>query len=229
MAEERSRLSAGVCAGLIRGKTGLLPDAYFSATKIGWILDNVPGARALAESGGALFGTVDSWLLWKLTDGRAYVTDYTNANRTMLYNIHELATRRADTNRNERVEAFMREVFVKAGVPEEDAAVCAEVLIESDKRGIDSHGIGRFKPIYIDRINEVIQQPVTQFEVVREGPTTAVVDGHHGMGQVIRKRSMQMAINKRNSTATWTARRRFRSAEKSSITTGSARRCPKAG
>jgi len=95
-----------------------------------------------------------------------------------------------------KLEAFMREVFVKAGVPEEDAAVCAEVLIESDKRGIDSHGIGRFKPIYIDRINEGIQQPVTQFEVVREGPTTAVVDGHHGMGQVIGKRSMQMAIDK---------------------------------
>jgi len=89
-AEECSRLAAGGRAGLIRAKTGLLPDAYFSATKIGWILDNVPGARALAESGGALFGTVDSWLLWKLTDGRAHVTDYTNASRTMLYNIHEL-------------------------------------------------------------------------------------------------------------------------------------------
>ena len=96
----------------------------------------------------------------------------------------------------EKLEAFMRDVFVKAGVPEDDAAVCADVLIESDRRGIDSHGIGRFKPIYIDRINEGIQKPVTQFEIVKEGPTTAVVDGHDGMGQVIGKRSMQLAIDK---------------------------------
>ena len=96
----------------------------------------------------------------------------------------------------EKLENFMRDVFVKVGVPKDDAAVCADVLIESDKRGIDSHGIGRFKPIYIDRINEGIQKPVTQFEIVKEGPTTAVVDGHDGMGQVIGKRSMQMAIDK---------------------------------
>ncbi|MCL2058480.1 MAG: Ldh family oxidoreductase [Oscillospiraceae bacterium] len=96
----------------------------------------------------------------------------------------------------DKLEAFMRDVFMKVGVPEEDAAVCADVLIESDKRGIDSHGVGRLKPIYIDRINEGIQHPVTQFEIVREGPTTAVVDGHDGMGQVIGKRSMQMAIDK---------------------------------
>jgi LDH2 family malate/lactate/ureidoglycolate dehydrogenase len=96
----------------------------------------------------------------------------------------------------EKLESFMRDVFIKAGVPAEDAAVCADVLIESDRRGIDSHGIGRFKPIYIDRINAGIQSPTTQFEIVREGPTTAVVDGHDGMGQVIGKRSMQMAIDK---------------------------------
>ncbi|MDR1204423.1 MAG: Ldh family oxidoreductase [Peptococcaceae bacterium] len=97
---------------------------------------------------------------------------------------------------SDKLEAFMKDVFIKVGVPAEDAAVCAEVLIESDKRGIDSHGIGRFKPIYIDRIKDGIQNPVTRFEVVREGPTTAVVDGHDGMGQVIGKRSMQMAIDK---------------------------------
>jgi LDH2 family malate/lactate/ureidoglycolate dehydrogenase len=96
----------------------------------------------------------------------------------------------------DKLEAFMRDVFIKAGVPAEDAAVCAEVLIESDKRGIDSHGVARFKPIYIDRIKEGIQNPVTNFEVVKEGPTTAVVDGHDGMGHVIGKRSMQMAIDK---------------------------------
>jgi LDH2 family malate/lactate/ureidoglycolate dehydrogenase len=90
----------------------------------------------------------------------------------------------------------MKDVFVKVGVPPEDAAVCAEVLIESDKRGIDSHGIGRFKPIYIDRIKDGIQNPVTKFEVVRDHLATAVVDGHDGMGQVIAKKSMQIAIDK---------------------------------
>ncbi|MDR0910842.1 MAG: Ldh family oxidoreductase [Spirochaetaceae bacterium] len=94
------------------------------------------------------------------------------------------------------MENFMKDIFVKVGVPAEEAAICANVLIESDKRGIDSHGIGRFKPIYLDRIKEGIQQPITRFEVVKEGPTTAVVDGHDGMGQVIGKKSMQMAIDK---------------------------------
>ena len=74
----------------IRKKTGLLVDAYFSGTKIRWILDNVPGARELADAGRLLCGTIDSWLIWKLTDGAAYVTDYTNASRTMLFNIHTL-------------------------------------------------------------------------------------------------------------------------------------------
>ena len=96
----------------------------------------------------------------------------------------------------EKMEQFMVDVFIKVGVPPEDAKVCAEVLIEADKRGIDSHGVGRFRPIYIDRINAGLQKPVTEFEIVREGPTTAVVDGHNGMGQVIAKRAMQMAIDK---------------------------------
>jgi L-2-hydroxycarboxylate dehydrogenase (NAD+) len=96
----------------------------------------------------------------------------------------------------EKMEQFMIDVFIKVGVPAEDAKVCAEVLIEADKRGIDSHGVGRFRPIYIDRINAGLQKPVTDFEITREGPTTAVVDGHNGMGQVIAKRSMQMAIDK---------------------------------
>lgn len=73
---------------LIKSKTGLVPDAYFSATKIGWILDNVEGARKKAEAGELLFGTVDTWLIWKLSKGRIFVTDYTNASRTMLFNIH---------------------------------------------------------------------------------------------------------------------------------------------
>ena len=94
------------------------------------------------------------------------------------------------------MEQFMLDVFKGVGVPEEDAKICAEVLITSDKRGIDSHGIGRLKPIYVDRINEGIINPVTNLEVVKEGPTTAVIDGHNGMGQVIGKRAMEMAIEK---------------------------------
>ena len=74
----------------MRAKTGLLIDAYFSATKIKWILDNVEGARERAERGELLFGTVDTWLIWKLTGGAAHVTDVTNASRTMLFNIHTL-------------------------------------------------------------------------------------------------------------------------------------------
>lgn len=75
---------------LIREHTGLLPDAYFSGTKIRWILDHVPGAQEKAEAGELLFGTVDSWLIWKLTGGLVHATDYTNASRTMLFNIHTL-------------------------------------------------------------------------------------------------------------------------------------------
>ena len=74
----------------IREKTGLVPDAYFSGSKIKWLLDNTPGARRRAAAGKLLFGTIDTWLIWKLTGGRVHVTDYTNASRTMLYNIKEL-------------------------------------------------------------------------------------------------------------------------------------------
>lgn len=74
----------------IRDKTGLVVDAYFSATKIAWILDNVHGAREKAERGELLFGTIDTWILWNLTRGEVHVTDYSNASRTMLYNIHTL-------------------------------------------------------------------------------------------------------------------------------------------
>lgn len=75
---------------LFREKTGLLIDAYFSGTKIRWILDHVPGAREKAEQGKLLFGTVETWLIWKLTRGKVHVTDYTNASRTLLFNIHTL-------------------------------------------------------------------------------------------------------------------------------------------
>lgn len=92
------RRTADICEKLkndgfdkyIKENTGLLIDAYFSATKVKWILDNVDGAREKANKGNLLFGTVDTWLLWKLTNGRVHVTDYTNASRTMLFNIREL-------------------------------------------------------------------------------------------------------------------------------------------
>jgi L-2-hydroxycarboxylate dehydrogenase (NAD+) len=95
------------------------------------------------------------------------------------------------------MERFVADVFRGVGVPDADARVCADVLITADKRGIDSHGIGRLKPIYYDRIvKDKVQFPVTNFEVVRDRGATAVVDGHHGMGMVIAKRCMELAIDK---------------------------------
>ncbi len=91
---------------------------------------------------------------------------------------------------------FVVDAFKGYGIPEEDAKICADILLESDKRGIESHGVNRFKPIYLDRIKDGIQNPVTNFEIVKETPTTAVVDGHDGMGQVIGYKSMKMAIEK---------------------------------
>ena len=94
----QSRQTAGICDelkdsgynDLFRDKTGLLIDAYFSGTKVKWILDNVEGAREKAENGELLFGTIDTWLVWKLSGGKRHVTDYSNAARTLMYNIHEL-------------------------------------------------------------------------------------------------------------------------------------------
>ncbi len=95
------------------------------------------------------------------------------------------------------LEAFMADVFKGVGVPDADAHICADILISADRRGIDSHGVGRLKLIYYDRIVKGgIQNPVTNFEVVRDCKATAVVDGHDGMGMVIGKRCMQMAIDK---------------------------------
>ena len=91
---------------------------------------------------------------------------------------------------------FITDAFVGVGVPREEAQICTDVLLESDRRGIESHGCNRFKPIYIDRIFAGIQQPTTNFEIIKETPTTAVVDGHDGMGQVIGYRAMTMAIEK---------------------------------
>ncbi|MDR1932834.1 MAG: glycerol kinase GlpK [Spirochaetales bacterium] len=84
------KLAADGLADHIKKTTGLVPDAYFSGTKIKWILDTVEGAREQAENGDILFGTVDTWLIWKLTGGKVHVTDYTNASRTMIFDIHKL-------------------------------------------------------------------------------------------------------------------------------------------
>lgn len=94
------------------------------------------------------------------------------------------------------LERFVKDIFIRSGVPEGDAAIVTDVLLQSDKFGIDSHGVNRLKLIYLDRLKEGIQSPVTNFEIIKEGPATAVVDGHHGMGQVIGYRSMELAIGK---------------------------------
>lgn len=96
----------------------------------------------------------------------------------------------------EMVGSFMVDVFKKVGVPEDDAKICADVLMESDRRGIESHGVNRFKPIYIDRINAGIQKPVTEIEILKETATTAVMDAHDGMGMVASHKAMEMAIEK---------------------------------
>jgi L-2-hydroxycarboxylate dehydrogenase (NAD+) len=96
----------------------------------------------------------------------------------------------------EVVGQFMEEVLKRAGVPEKDAGLVADVLIQADKLGFDSHGVNRLKPIYLDRIKQGILNPVTGFEIVRQGLATAVVDGHNGMGQVIAAHSMKLAIEK---------------------------------
>lgn len=90
----------------------------------------------------------------------------------------------------------MTAALIKIGVPSKDAQICADVTLEASKRGIDSHGVERFKKFYYDRVREGIQQAVTNFEIVRQGPTTAVVDGHNGMGQVIATKAMTLAIKK---------------------------------
>lgn len=91
---------------------------------------------------------------------------------------------------------FMIDVFEKYGVPREDAAICADVLLESDRRGIESHGCNRFKPIYLDRIKNGTLLPKTEIEIVKETPTTVVMDAHDGMGMVASYKMMEMLIEK---------------------------------
>jgi len=96
----------------------------------------------------------------------------------------------------EVIEKFMVNILSKAGIPDEEAKIVADVLLQADKLGFDSHGVNRLKTIYLDRITDGTLNPETNFEVVREGPTTAVIDGHNGMGQVIAYKAMKLAIEK---------------------------------
>ena len=96
----------------------------------------------------------------------------------------------------EILEKFMIEILTKAGIPVEDAVIVGDVLLQADKFGFDSHGVNRLKTIYLDRIKEGIVNPVTNYKIVKEGPTTAVIDGHNGMGHVISYKAMKLAIEK---------------------------------
>ena len=96
----------------------------------------------------------------------------------------------------ELMRSFMTDVFKAYGVPETDAAICTDVLLESDRRGIESHGCNRFKPIYLDRIRKGTLLPVTELEILRETPTTVVMDAHNGMGMVASHRMMEMLSEK---------------------------------
>lgn len=136
----QSRQTADICEALkdkdyedtFRKKTGLLLDPYFSGTKVKWILDNVDGAREKAENGDLLFGTIDTWLIWRFTEGKVHITDYTNASRTLMYNIHDL---KWDT-----------ELLDILGVPE---SMLPEVKSSSEVYGetTQSHFFGRNVPI----------------------------------------------------------------------------------
>ncbi len=109
-------LTADGFGDVIRERTGLIPDPYFSATKLRWILDHVEGARERAERGELLFGTVDTWLIWKMTAGQVHVTDYTNASRTMLYDIHSLCWDQEILKRLRIPECMLPEVVPSSAI-----------------------------------------------------------------------------------------------------------------
>ncbi len=115
-AEYADELKSRGLTDMIRQKTGLVIDAYFSATKIRWILENVPGAREKADQGKLLFGTVDTWLMWKLSGGKIHATDYSNASRTMLYNIRELRWDKEILDLLDIPESILPEVRPSSGV-----------------------------------------------------------------------------------------------------------------
>lgn len=115
-APQCERLIADGWVDKIRQKTGLVIDAYFSATKITWILENVPGVRERAEKGDLLFGNIDTWLMWKLTGGKVHATDYSNASRTMLFNIHDLKWDKEILDKLEIPPSMLPEVKPSSGI-----------------------------------------------------------------------------------------------------------------
>ena len=94
------------------------------------------------------------------------------------------------------LKPFVYDTFKSIGVPDTDSQICRDVLLDADRKGLDTHGVNRLKPVYYDRVQAGKQKPVTQLEVLREGPTTAVIDAHNGMGMVAAYRSMEKAIEK---------------------------------
>jgi len=94
------------------------------------------------------------------------------------------------------LEPFVLDVFKSMGVPQLDAEICRDVLLDADRKGLDTHGVNRLKPVYYDRVLAGRQKPVTELELIREGPTTAVYDAHNGMGMVAAHRSMETVISK---------------------------------
>ena len=100
----------------------------------------------------------------------------------------------------EVIERFMEAILMKAGVPSDDAKIITDVLLWADRHGFDSHGVNRLKSIYLDRIREGIVNPVTKYDIIRESPGTAVIDGNNGMGHVIGRKAMQLAIEKASKT-----------------------------
>ena len=130
-------LIADGMSDIIRDKTGLMPDPYFSGTKIKWILDNVDGARAAADAGELMFGTIDTWLIYNLTGGMVHATDYTNASRTMLFNIHTLEWD------DELLELARRSAFDAAGGQVEFRRLRQRFQRDYDVRPLDHRRCGR--------------------------------------------------------------------------------------
>jgi len=95
-----------------------------------------------------------------------------------------------------QLRPYVHDVFKGMGLPAEDAETCTDVLLDADLKGLDTHGVNRLKPVYYDRVKKGLQSPITRLDVVREGPTTAVVDGNNGMGMVVAKKSMDLCIEK---------------------------------
>lgn len=166
----QDRRTAGYCDGLrdkgyadeVREKTGLVLDAYFSGTKVNWILDNVEGARKRAEDGDLLFGTIDSWLVWKMTGGKVHVTDVTNASRTMLFNIKTMSwdedlskmlnvptSMLAEVKESSEIYGEIDEQFVSASIPisgmagDQQAALFGQMCIDSGTAK-NTYGTGCF-------------------------------------------------------------------------------------